>query len=128
MTDEQFERAVEDALDTIPERFWEQLDNVIFAVEDEPTEEELSGSGDDNASFSDDELLGLYDGTPVTERGSFYGAGGLPDVITIFKGPHERCFEELGEAALRDEIRRTVIHEVGHYFGNDEETLAEMGY
>ncbi|WP_072370112.1 metallopeptidase family protein [Thermophilibacter mediterraneus] len=128
MTDEQFERAVEDALDTIPERFWEQLDNVIFAVEDEPTEEELSGSGDDNASFSDDELLGLYDGTPLTERDSFYGTGELPDVITIFKGPHERCFEELGEAALRDEIRRTVIHEVGHYFGNDEETLAEMGY
>ena len=128
MTDEQFERAVEDALDTIPERFWEQLDNVIFAVEDEPTEEELSGSGDDNASFSDDELLGLYDGTPLTERDSFYGTGELPDVITIFKGPHERCFEELGEAALRDEIRRTVIHEVGHYFGNDEETLTEMGY
>ena len=128
MTDEQFELAVEDALDTIPERFWEQLDNVIFAVEDEPTEEELSGSGDDNASFSDDELLGLYDGTPLTERDSFYGTGELPDVITIFKGPHERCFEELGEAALRDEIRRTVIHEVGHYFGNDEETLAEMGY
>lgn len=128
MTDEQFERAVEDALDTIPERFWEQLDNVIFAVEDEPTEQELSGSGDDNASFSDDELLGLYDGTPLTERDSFYGTGELPDVITIFKGPHERCFEELGEAALRDEIRRTVIHEVGHYFGNDEETLAEMGY
>lgn len=128
MTDEQFERAVEDALDTIPERFWEQLDNVIFAVEDEPTEEELSGSGDNNASFSDDELLGLYDGTPLTERDSFYGTGELPDVITIFKGPHERCFEELGEAALRDEIRRTVIHEVGHYFGNDEETLAEMGY
>ena len=126
MTDEQFERAVEDALDTIPERFWEQLDNVIFAVEDEPTEEELSGSGDDNASFSDDELLGLYDGIPLTERGVYYGEGDVPDVITIFKGPHERCFEE--REAIHAEVRKTVIHEIGHFFGNDEAVLEAMGY
>lgn len=128
MTDEQFERAVEDALDTVPERFWEQLENVIFVVEDEPREEQLAGSTDDNASYADDELLGLYDGTPLTERDSYYGTGELPDVITIFKGPHERCFEAEGEEVLLDQIRRTVIHEIGHFFGNDERTLAEMGY
>lgn len=130
MTDERFEAMVEDAIDSIPDRFFDELENVIFAVEDEPSEEQLAGADEENSVCQGDELLGLYDGTPMTERDSFYGTGELPDVITIFKGPHERCFGDGpdAEATIAEEVRRTVIHEVGHYFGNDDETLEAMGY
>ena len=130
MTDNRFEAMVEDAIDSIPDRFFDELENVVFAVEDEPSEEQLAGADEDNSVREGDELLGLYDGTPMTERDSFYGTGELPDVITIFKGPHERCFGDGpdAEATIAEEVRRTVIHEVGHYFGNDDETLEAMGY
>lgn len=130
MTDERFEAMVEDAIDSIPDRFFDELENVVFAVEDEPSEEQLAGADEDNSVREGDELLGLYDGTPMTERDSYYGTGDLPDVITIFRGPHERCFGDGpdAEAAIAEEVRRTVIHEVGHYFGNDDETLEAMGY
>ena len=130
MTNDRFEAMVEDAIDSIPDRFFDELENVIFAVEDEPSEEQLAGADEENSVREGDELLGLYDGTPMTERDSYYGTGELPDVITIFRGPHERCFGDGpdAEAAIAEEVRRTVIHEVGHYFGNDDETLEEMGY
>lgn len=130
MTNDRFEAMVEDAIDSIPDRFFNELENVVFAVEDEPSEEQLAGADEDNSVREGDELLGLYDGTPMTERDSYYGTGELPDVITIFRGPHERCFGDGpdAEAAIAEEVRRTVIHEVGHYFGNDDETLEAMGY
>lgn len=130
MTDEQFERIVEKALDSIPERFVEDLENVVFLVEDEIDDETLELADERNAAFAGDEVLGLYDGVPLTERDGWYGTGEAPDVITIFKGPHERCFGEGpdGDARVAEEVRRTVVHEIGHYFGNDEETLREMGY
>lgn len=130
MTNDRFDAMVEDAIDSIPDRFFDELENVVFAVEDEPSEEQLAGADEDNSVREGDELLGLYDGTPMTERDSYYGTGELPDVITIFRGPHERCFGDGpdAEAAIAEEVRRTVIHEVGHYFGNDDETLEAMGY
>ena len=128
MTEEQFEEAVEEALDSLPDEFWDELDNVVFVVTDEPDDEQRGVAGDQNSVVEGDELLGLYEGTPLTERDGCYGTGELPDVITFFHGPHERCFAADGEDVLLDEIRRTVIHEVGHYFGNDDETLAAMGY
>ena len=130
MTNDRFEAMVEDAIDSIPDRFFDELENVVFAVEDEPSEDQLAGADEDNSVREGDELLGLYDGTPMTERDSYYGTGELPDVITIFKGPHERCFGDGpdAEATIAEEVRRTVIHEVGHYFGNDDETLEAMGY
>ena len=130
MTNDRFEAMVEDAIDSIPDRFFDELENVVFAVEDEPSENQLAGADEDNSVREGDELLGLYDGTPMTERDSYYGTGELPDVITIFKGPHERCFGDGpdAEATIAEEVRRTVIHEVGHYFGNDDETLEAMGY
>lgn len=126
MTDEMFDQIVEEVLDSIPDRFWDDLENVIFTVADEPDQDQLDSMEDWNSVSVDDELLGLYDGTPLTQRDGYYGTGDLPDVITIFKGPHERCFPD--EKTLAEEVRKTVIHEVGHYFGNDEETLREMGY
>ena len=126
MTDGEFEAVVADALDEIPDRLFEALDNVIVTVADEPDEEQLAAFDSQGAEVCDDELLGLYDGIPLTERGAYYGEGDVPDVITIFKGPHERCFQE--RDAIREEVRKTVIHEIGHFFGNDEAALEQMGY
>lgn len=126
MTEEEFELAVESALEEIPDRFIRSMENVVVTVADEPDEEQLACRDVFGAEVCDDELLGLYDGLPLTERGVWYGEGDMPDVITIFKGPHERCFQE--RDAILEEVRKTVIHEVGHYFGNDEAMLEEMGY
>lgn len=127
MTDEEFEAAVEAALEEIPDQFIDALENVVITVADEPDDDQLEAREDYGAEVVDDELLGLYDGIPLTERGVSYGDdGGLPDVITIFKGPHERCFLE--RDVILEEVRKTVIHEVGHYFGNDEAMLEAMGY
>ena len=70
--------------------------------------------------------MGLYSGIAMTERGDYYGYGEFPDTITIFKGPHERM--GLSHADTIEEIRRTVVHEIAHYFGMDEEQVDEMGY
>ena len=126
LTDEQFEEIVEAALDAMPERFIEALENVVMTVADEPDARQLRSLGDDAAESRGSELLGLYEGTPATERGTWYGDGEVPDVITIFKGPHERCFSTY--ASISEQIHKTVVHEVGHYFGNDEAMLRAMGY
>lgn len=132
LTQEEFEDAVEAALDSIPDEFFDELENVVFAVADEPSPEQLDDLDDGRAEVVGGEVLGLYEGTPITQRDSFYGSGELPDVISVFKGPHERCFGhgEPDEAArrIREQVRRTVVHEIGHYFGNDDATLRALGY
>ena len=113
-SDEEFEEIVEAAIDSIPARFIDELDNLMFVVEDEP-------DGDDP------DILGLYDGVNLYERGEGYGGiDDMPDTIIIFKGPHERLSGTRDEIA--EEVRRTVVHEVGHYFGMDEEQIERMGY
>ena len=110
---ETFERLVEDALDEVPGELMSMLDNVVFFVEDEPSAE-------------DPDLLGVYDGVPLTERDSGWGLGNLPDRITLFQGPLTRMCEDLDE--LRDEIAVTVVHEIAHHFGIDDEALHELGW
>lgn len=118
-TDDEFDQIVEWAIDQIPERFLSELDNVIFAVEDEPSQEEI------DAGYGD--MLGVYDGIPLTQRAGSYGAvDDYPDCITIFKGPHERLEGTRDE--IIEEVRKTVVHEVGHYFGMTEEQIDAMGY
>lgn len=113
--DDEFDELVADAIDSIPEEFLNDLENVVFMVEDEPPEGEAP------------DLLGLYDGIALTERAGTYGAvDDYPDTITVFKGPHERL--EGDRAHIVEEIRRTVVHEVGHYFGMSEEQIEAMGY
>lgn len=137
MTDEEFEGAVQDAIDSIPDEFLDELENVVFLVEDEPSEEQLAAFDDeeeiddgmelDGLFTEEGDLLGLYDGVSLLERADGYGYGGdYPDTITIFKGPHERL--EGGREEILEEVRRTVIHEVAHYFGMDEEQVDDMGY
>lgn len=128
MTDREFESAVEEALASIPERFLDALENVAVVVEDEPIDYHLDALDDPDclgASMMDDELLGLYDGVSLPDRADGYD-GDIPDVITVFKGPHERCFGSRAE--IVDEIGKTVVHEIGHYFGIDDARLHEMGY
>jgi predicted Zn-dependent protease with MMP-like domain len=114
-----FERLVVRALRRLPSDVRDMLDNVEIVVEDEPTAEQI-GSYEDG-----DELFGLYEGTPLTARGSDYSLV-LPDKITIFRRPIERacCTPE----EMADEIRITVIHELAHHFGIEEDRIADLGW
>ena len=128
LSDDEFEGAIADALDALPEEFSEALENIVVMAADEPTEEQLNTDGmADEQGADEGDLLGLYEGVSLDERADGYGyPGDLPDMITIFKGPHERL--GLDRDQTLDEVRRTVIHELGHYFGMDEDQIAEMGY
>ena len=116
MPSEQFEAAVEEALAEIPADILEHLENVVISVEDEPSAEDLRDLG-----MEEDELLfGIYQGTPLPER-EISNYAGLPDRIVIYRLPLlEACSNR---RQLLREIRDTVIHEVGHYFGFDEDEL-----
>ncbi|MGB3683416.1 MAG: metallopeptidase family protein [Rubrobacteraceae bacterium] len=113
---EDFEKIVGNAVDNLPPEFLELLDNVAILVEDWPEGSEPLAHGGS--------LYGLYEGIPLTGRGSgYYGA--LPDRITIFRGPLERDFPS-GE--LEEQVRVTVVHEIAHHFGFDDEQLEELGW
>jgi len=114
-----FERLVADALRSIPRRFRDAMHNIAVVVEDEPSAELL----DEMEIEPPDTLLGLYQGTPLTEQSWDFG-NRLPDRILIFQGPHERDAED--EADLVVAIGETLIHEVGHYFGMSEEQIEEI--
>lgn len=108
---DRFEELVADALDAIPEDLAQLMDNVVVMVADQ------SVTGD---------LLGLYEGLPLTERGAGYGDMALPDRITIFrKAICELCGDE---AEVVHQVMVTVIHEVAHHFGIDDDRLAELGW
>ena len=109
------------ALESIPDLIRVRMENVDVTIDDWPTEEQLTDLGMD----PDELLFGLYEGTPLVERG-ITADPLLPDKITIFQGPLEEAFAS--EQEIEDEIRRTVVHEVAHHFGIDEERLAELGY
>ncbi len=122
MTDEEFEGAVQEALDGMPDQFMDALENVAIMVQDEPEPYQLEELGTEDEPG---ELLGLYEGVNLLERADGYDMD-LPDVVTIFKGPHERLFSSRDEVV--SQARKTVIHEIGHYFGLDDDRLHEMGY
>ncbi|WP_051136428.1 metallopeptidase family protein [Luteimicrobium xylanilyticum] len=113
MTREEFEDAVRDALDEIPRDLAAQIDNVVVLVEDD-------------APADDPELLGLYEGTPLTERGAWWAAGALPDRITIYRNPTLAICETREDVV--EEVVVTVVHEVAHFFGIDDERLHELGW
>ncbi len=117
MTRRRFEALVERALRRLPRRFREKLANVAVVVEDRPDEATLADLGVEPP----DTLYGLYRGVDITQRNSGYG-NVLPDTITIYQGPIEE--EAAGHPAEMAEIvRDTVMHELGHYFGLDDETM-----
>jgi predicted Zn-dependent protease with MMP-like domain len=109
ITRERFEQLVADALDSIPTELGSKMSNVAVMVE---------------ARGDTDDILGLYQGVPLTKRG--YYAGAFPDRITIYQDPIcSRCHTEEQVVVA---VRRTVIHEVGHHFGISDERLRELGW
>jgi len=112
VTDEEFEQYVADALDSLPEELLKLLDNVVILIEPE-------------APADDPHLLGLYDGIALTRRDSYYTFT-VPDRILIFQGPLIRMCHDVDE--LIDEVRITVVHEIAHHFGIDDEQLHAWGW
>ncbi|GAB2513745.1 Possibl zinc metallo-peptidase [Corynebacterium atrinae] len=111
VSDASFEEMVNDAIDLIPEEFARHLGNVVFLVQE--------------FNEANPEILGLYEGVMLTER-TFDHTGFLPDTISIYKGALQRFCDT--EEQLAAEIKVTVFHEVGHYFGLEEHELHELGW
>ena len=120
MTRDRFKQLVEEAIDTIPARFAQEVRNVAIVIEDEPSEELL----DEMEMGPDDTILGLYTGVPLTERGWAHG-NALPDRITLYQATIEdECEDDEDEIVVA--IGETLIHELGHYFGMSEEEIMEI--
>lgn len=107
-----FETLVTEQLDRLPDDMVDGLDNVIFLVEDRPEDGTL-------------DLLGQYDGWALTERDR-YGVGELPDRIVLYREPHLASCQS--EQELRAEIHTTLVHEIAHYYGIDDDRLHELGW
>lgn len=108
----EFEALVVDELDRLPDEMVDGLDNVIFVVEDRPEDGSL-------------DVLGLYDGWALTERDR-YGGGELPDRVIVYREPHLHTCETVEE--LRDEVHTTLVHEIAHFYGIDDERLHALGW
>ena len=119
VSSDRFEELVRQAMESLPDEFWNRLENVVVTVADEPTREQLGYHGLTHGET----LFGLYEGVPLTERSSFDPP--WPDKITIFHGPLER--HSATEADLIAEVRDTVVHEVAHFFGIGDDRLHELG-
>lgn len=116
-----FKHIVTEVLNSLPAEFASRLTNVEVVVEDEPSPAQLRGVGLDPR---EDRLFGLYEGVPLEERES--GSMPLPDKITIFYRPIVETCESPEE--IRNEIRTTILHEVAHFFGIDDQDLDTWGY
>ncbi len=112
----EFDRLVEEALRRLPPQFQRLLDNVVIAVEEEPTDEDY----DETDTPDDEELLGIYRGAMQTER-SFDDLPSLPPQVVVFRGPTRRCTET--KAEIVKEVEETVRHELGHFFGLEDEEM-----
>lgn len=121
LSDEAFEAVVGEAIDSIPEAFHEYLVDVAIDVEDMPDRATCADLGLDDPR----ELLGLYHGTPITER-NVEAPFRYPERIVIYQRNIERMCRTRRQ--MIDQIRRTVLHEIGHHFGLDEDELRELGY
>lgn len=120
MTQEKFEKLVNEEIRTIPKRFLEKLSNVDIVIEDESTPYQLKKLRTRRSSI----ILGLYEGVPQTKRWHYSQV--LPDKITIFKKPIERMAHS--EKEIREIVKNTVWHEIAHHFGMDERRIREAEY
>jgi len=119
VTDEEFEELVKEAVNSLPEKFKEKMENIAVVIEDLPSQELLM----EMKIKSPYGLLGLYRGVPYPRRGIWY-RNVLPDKIIIFKRPIEvRC---RNKEDIKESVRRVVIHEIGHYFGLGEADLQRI--
>ena len=116
-----FDNVLRQVLDDLPGMFRESIRNVAVVVEDRPPDWLL----DELGLPPGETLYGFYHGVPLPER-SVLDSGNLPDRISVYRGPLMEDFRDPGELARQ--IRTTLLHEIGHYFGMDEEDLARLGY
>ena len=121
LSPDRFEELVEEALDEIPDTLWNMIDNVGIVVEDWPSPAQLASVNIKHAT----QLLGLYQGIPVTKRDTHYGLI-APDKISLFRGPILMMTFQ-NEDAVREQVRRTVLHEIAHFFGISDQRLRELG-
>jgi len=120
---ETFEKVVQEVLATMPKRFSSRIENLHIIIEDFPSETTLRRAGVRRGGL----LLGLYEGVPLSRRGVDYGmAPVLPDRITLFKANIETISGS--DEELRANIRDTLIHELGHYYGMTEKQIRDAGY
>ena len=122
MSDEEFEALVVEAVESLPPEILKQMENVAVTIADWPTRGEMLRAGVDPRRGS---LFGLYEGVPKTRRTSHYGLV-PPDKITIYQGPLLTYVKE--PEKIREQIRRTVLHEIAHHFGFNEEEIRRLGY
>lgn len=120
LSEREFEDLVVDVLDSLPEQILHVLDNIDVVIERWPTREQLA-----NLDMENGTLFGLYEGVPLTDRDGAYNII-APDKITIFQGSIEQYCASREEIA--EQVRVTVIHEVAHHFGIDEDRLEELGW
>jgi predicted Zn-dependent protease with MMP-like domain len=121
MERERFEALVAEAVESLPEEFQDRMENVDVVVEDSPSRQQL-GKNTPGQGYT---LLGLYEGIPLTERTTNYGLV-PPDKITIFQKPIEDSCASGDEVEIKEQVRQTVIHEIAHHFGIDDERLDEI--
>ncbi len=117
ISEEEFAALVRQALDSLPPDYAKLLGNVAVVVEDEPPREVL----EDLELESEDDLLGLYQGAPLDSESFFHTGGQLPARIAIYRGPILRLCRTKAEVVR--EVRDTVVHEIGHHFGLDDEEM-----
>ena len=116
MTRQEFEKLTANAIKGLPREFRDRLDNVVVTVRAEPERAQVRKFGPG--------LLGLYEGVPLLDRGQFY-SGAMPDKITLFKNQIESLCRDGKEVEAR--IRHTLMHEIAHHFGMDDEELIRKG-
>lgn len=126
ISEREFDQVVQDALDLVPAEFTPYLENVMIEVCDRPTRDMLAENGLEGDAEAETELLGLYIGTPLEDRGIDSPQVLMPDRILVFR--RNLCEMCESREELLDEIRVTVLHEIGHHFGLDEDRLEELGY
>lgn len=119
MTDEQFDRLITKAMNELPQKYIKGLDNVAIVMADEPTSDQVGKMKLDGKRL----LLGLYEGIPLTQRGSGYNFV-LPDKITLFK--NSILAVSSGKDDLFENIKRTLWHEIAHYYGLDHDRIDEI--
>ncbi|HLX13473.1 MAG TPA: metallopeptidase family protein [Bacteroidota bacterium] len=118
-----FERLVEDAFEDLPDQFKDAIENVGVVVEDYPSDELAKSMG----LRSRHDLLGLYQGIPLTKRGTWYGMyPAAPDKISLYQKNIEAVAGS--DSQLRKKVREVLIHEVGHYFGMTDEEIRKAGF
>jgi predicted Zn-dependent protease with MMP-like domain len=123
MTREHFAEVVEEALDSLPDEFRSRIRNVAVLVEDRPPDQGSPGSGHQGSGHQGQLLLGLFHGVPTTKKSIFDMPTGPDHIVLYQKNIEAVCSDEV---EVREQIRLTVIHELGHYFGMDENQLKDV--